>query len=59
MLYWVKEEHERLCQTQIRYGHFLRCMNVHSLNEETLGALFMNHVLETLLIEAMYDDIPS
>ena len=56
MLHWVKEEHERLCQAQVQSGHFLRCINVHSLNEETLGALFMNHVLETLLIDTMYDD---
>lgn len=56
MLHWVKEEHERLCQQQVQCGHFLRRINVHSLNEETLGALFMSHVLEALLIDAMYDE---
>jgi len=55
MLHWVKENHENLCQQDVQAGHFLRRINVHSLNEETLGALFMNHVLETLLIDAMYD----
>jgi glucose-6-phosphate isomerase len=54
MLHWVKERHEGLCHQEIQQGHFLRRVNVHSLNEETLGALFMNHVLETLLIDTMY-----
>jgi hypothetical protein len=57
MLYWAKEHHDLVCQQEIQSGHFLRQMNVHSLNEETLGALFMNHVLETLLIQQMYADI--
>jgi hypothetical protein len=54
MLYWVKERHEHICQQEIQAGHFLRRINVHSLNEETLGALFMNHILETILIQEMY-----
>lgn len=56
MLHWVKAKHERLCHQEMQEGHFLRRLNVHSLNEETLGALFMNHVLETLLVDTMYEE---
>jgi hypothetical protein len=54
MLHWVKDRHEKICQNALDQGHFVRQIHVHNLNEETLGALFMNHVLESLLIQELY-----
>lgn len=41
------------CQKKIQQGHLLRTIRVNVLNEETLGALFMNHILEILVMSEL------
>lgn len=41
---------EKMCQLLVSRKHPLRILRVHTLNEETLGALLMNSLLETLLV---------
>lgn len=50
LLDFAQQDCHAFCQKQIQEGHFIRLLQVHSLNEETLGALFMNHILELLLL---------
>ena len=51
MLSWIAQCHQVSCQKLITQKNFLRVMHIKSLNEETVGALMMNHILETLLYQ--------
>lgn len=51
MLSWIAQSHQVSCQRLIAQKNFLRIMHVKSLNEETMGALMMNHIVETLLYQ--------
>jgi hypothetical protein len=44
---------DAFCSKKIQEGHLLRIIRVNALNEETLGALFMNHILEILIINEL------
>lgn len=50
---FAQKDCQRFCHKQTQDGHFLRLLELHSLNEETLGSLFMNHVLELLLLRQL------
>lgn len=50
----ANKEHQIFCEKKITDGHLLRILQVNTLNESTLGALFMNHILEMLLINALH-----
>ena len=47
----VYKNHDALCRTMLHKGHFVRTLYVQKMDEYALGALLMNHILETLLIK--------
>lgn len=51
MLSWITQCHQVSCQKFIAQKNFLRVIHVKNLNEESIGALMMNHLLETLLYQ--------
>lgn len=47
----VYKNHDTLCRAMLHKGHFVRTLYVQKMDEYALGALLMNHILETLLIK--------
>lgn len=46
---YAQHQQEAIAQQQARTGMLLRFLRVSTLNEETLGALMMNHILQELV----------
>lgn len=47
---FVHQSHKELCQSYVQKRYGVRILQVQSLNEETLGSLMMNHVIESLML---------
>ena len=54
LLSFVYKEHDTLCRNMISNGHFVRTLYVDKLDEGALGALFMNHMIENLLLKEVF-----
>lgn len=52
---FVHKNHDGLCRKIIKEGHFLRTLHVEKADEIALGALFMNHILENLMMKEAFD----
>jgi hypothetical protein len=51
----LQQTQMKFCHDMVQKGHWVRTLSINLLNEETLGALFMNHLLEALLMQEMLD----
>lgn len=54
LLQCLHQERKVFCRQRAQEGHFVRMIEVVNLHEATLGALLMNQMLETLLLEEMF-----